>query len=115
MRSRAARSLSCFWPARDLVCLIVLFNSPEFLAFFVVFYALYLALPGPRGQNVLILVASYIFYGWAAPRYAILLAFYTVATYGIGIRIDVTEGGARRAWLILGILVNLGVLGYFKY
>jgi alginate O-acetyltransferase complex protein AlgI len=94
----------------------MIFNSSDFIIFFALVYAAYVRLPSPRQQNWLLLAASYIFYGWAAPRYVVLLIFYTAATFVVGIKIDDSqEPGARKAWLAAGVLINLGVLGYFKY
>jgi alginate O-acetyltransferase complex protein AlgI len=94
----------------------MLFNSPQFILFFAVVYAAYLCLRSPQQQNWLVLVASYVFYGWAAPRYVVLLIFYTAATFVVGIKIDGSgKTGSRKAWLTTGILINLVVLGYFKY
>jgi hypothetical protein len=63
-----------------------------------------------------LLLASYIFYGWAAPQYVLLLIFYTAATFIVGIKIERSDDRiARKWWLVIGIFINLGVLGYFKY
>jgi D-alanyl-lipoteichoic acid acyltransferase DltB (MBOAT superfamily) len=94
----------------------MIFNSSDFIIFFALVYAAYIRLQSPRQQNWLLLGASYIFYGWAAPRYVALLIFYTAATFVVGIKIDdSSRPGARKAWLAAGVLINLGVLGYFKY
>ena len=94
----------------------MIFNSPEFLVFFAVVYGLYLCLPRPSLQNLLLLAASYVFYGWAAPKYLWLLIFYTALTYAAGIGMDRSAGArSRKAFLLFGLAVNLGVLGYFKY
>ena len=94
----------------------MIFNSPEFLVFFAVVYGLYLCLRRPSLQNLLLLAASYVFYGWAAPKYLWLLIFYTALTYVAGIGIDRSAGGrSRKAFLLFGLAVNMGVLGYFKY
>ena len=94
----------------------MLFNSQQFLIFFAIVYTLYLFARDRVQQNIIILVASYVFYAWAAPRYLVLLIFYTLTTFGIAIGIDrAVTPFSRRAYLIAGIAVNLGVLGYFKY
>jgi alginate O-acetyltransferase complex protein AlgI len=94
----------------------MLFNSPEFLIFFPTVYGVYLALPGPSSQNVLLLVASWFFYAWAAPWFVVLLAFYTGLTYLVGIGIEWVATARRRKWMLYaGLALNLGVLGYFKY
>ncbi len=94
----------------------MLFNSLEFLIFFTIVYATYLVLPGPRLQNLLLLAASYVFYGWVAPRFVVLLGFYTLLTYAVGIGIERARGPAlRKAMLWVGLAINVAVLGYFKY
>jgi alginate O-acetyltransferase complex protein AlgI len=93
----------------------LLFNSLAFVAFFAVVYPLYRALPH-RGQNRLLLVASWFFYGWWDVRFLGLLLFTTVVDWAIGLRIEGTsEPAARRRWLITSVVVNLGVLATFKY
>jgi D-alanyl-lipoteichoic acid acyltransferase DltB (MBOAT superfamily) len=94
----------------------MIFNSPAFLVFFAVVYAGYLLLPSPRAQNILLLAASYFFYGWAAPKYLALLGLYTVVTYAVAVGIEASDRQRiRKALLVAGILINLAVLGYFKY
>ena len=94
----------------------MLFNSQKFIVFFAIVYPLYLFSPGRIAKNVIILVASYIFYAWAAPKYLFLLMLYTLATFGVGIGIyRSTLPIRRRAYLIAGIAINICVLGYFKY
>jgi alginate O-acetyltransferase complex protein AlgI len=94
----------------------MLFNSGAFLVFFPVVYATYLALPSQRLQNLLLLGASYVFYGWTAPRYVAILALYTLVTFLIGVAIEKAATKRTRKWMLyLGVGINLAVLGYFKY
>ncbi|HUC79263.1 MAG TPA: MBOAT family O-acyltransferase [Flavisolibacter sp.] len=69
-----------------------------------------------RQQNVLLLVASYVFYGAWDWRFLLLLAFSTFLDYFTGLQIhrSQTKGG-RKTWLLISIVVNLGFLGFFKY
>jgi alginate O-acetyltransferase complex protein AlgI len=101
----------------------VIFHSLDFIAFFLVTLAAYWALPH-RAQNVLLLVASYIFYGWVHPWWPVLLFVTTLVDYWAARRIaeysrphDLTIARPRRksAWLWLSIGANLGVLGFYKY
>lgn len=62
----------------------MLFNSLEFFVFFGVVYSLYLVLP-LRGQNTLLLVAGYVFYGWWDVRFLFLIAFSTTVDFWIGL------------------------------
>jgi len=96
----------------------MVFNSLVFLVFFVVVYAAYRALPH-RGQNWLLLVASYVFYGWWDWRFAGLLAATSLSSWGSGMLIARCRerGNARGAWWASfgNIALNLGILGFFKY
>lgn len=65
----------------------MVFNSVEFFVFFAVVYAAYRILPF-RGQNIMLLVASYIFYGWWDWRFLFLMAFSTVVDFWIGLTMD---------------------------
>src|SRR6185295_14740222 len=93
----------------------MLFNSLEFLVFFAVVFPLYCVL-NRRWQNRMLLVASYIFYGWAEPKFVVLMALTTVADYFIGIRIeDAKSPQSSKRWLIASLVLNLTLLGTFKY
>jgi len=67
-------------------------------------------------QNLLIVVASYIFYGWWEWRFLILIAITTVLSFlsGIGIEKAPTQRG-KKAVMIANVVVNLGILGVYKY
>jgi alginate O-acetyltransferase complex protein AlgI len=94
----------------------MIFNSVSFLPFFLIAYALYLAARKRVLQNVVLLVASYVFYGWAAPKYTLLLAFYTLVSFFGALAIERAHSDwTRRAILTASVVVNLGVLAYFKY
>ncbi|HLX72801.1 MAG TPA: MBOAT family O-acyltransferase [Verrucomicrobiae bacterium] len=92
----------------------MLFNSLEFAVFFPVVCCLYFATPH-RARLPLLLVASCAFYMAFIPAY-ILILFVTIAIdYFAGIRIENTEGRARKTWLIVSILSTCMVLFVFKY
>ncbi len=95
----------------------MLFNSNDFLAFFALFCCGYaLAARSLTLRNILMVVASYVFYSWWDPRFCILLLFTSVLDYSVGRFIGRTHTQtARRAWLILSVTLNLGVLAVFKY
>lgn len=90
------------------------FTSGTFIVFFAALLIIYWLLPRVSWQNVLLLAGSYLFYGWVHPWYAILLGVSTLADYGLT-QLLVTKPTSRRTWLVLSILVNLGVLAFFKY
>jgi alginate O-acetyltransferase complex protein AlgI len=93
----------------------MIFNSFIFWAFFATVLLLYWRLP-LRGQNHLLLVASYIFYGYWDWRYLGLLAASTIVDYYVGyylVRID--DARKRRLLITVSIVMNLTFLGFFKY
>ena len=103
----------------------MLFNSLEFLIFLPIVFLLYwfvfdYAMRGCKRQllwqNLLIVVASYIFYGWWDWRFLVLIAITTVLSFlsGIGIEKAPTQKG-KKAVMIANIAVNLGILGVYKY
>ena len=113
----------------------MLFNSLEFLLFlptvFAVYWILNLWTNRPRGlqaQNLLLLIASYVFYGWWDWRFLSLIAFSTLVDFAVGIQIananaleiptnadDALRSRTAKRWLGVSLGVNLGLLGYFKY
>ncbi len=95
----------------------MLFNSSVFAIFFALVFIGYWSLRGPKSQNILLLVASMVFYGWWDVRFLPLIYLSVVIDYTAGLKISAArEGGGRgRGWLITSIVTNLSVLGYFKY
>ena len=93
----------------------MVFNSVHFVLFFVVVYAAYRALPH-RGQNWLLLAASYYFYASWDWRFLGLLIASTVVDYSCA-RFIAGRGSpsARRTALVASIGFNLAMLGFFKY
>ena len=99
----------------------MIFHSLEFAAFFIVTVTIYWRLP-LAAQNVLLLVASYVFYGWVHPWWPVLLLITTVVDYWSARRIAESVSGSRlpapgsrKKWLWLSIAANLGLLGVYKY
>ncbi len=67
-------------------------------------------------QNLLIVLASYLFYGWWDWRFLSLIFFSTVVDYTVGLRLRKEDNKTKRKVLLwISILVNLGFLGFFKY
>ncbi|NOX59834.1 MAG: hypothetical protein GXP29_13395 [Planctomycetes bacterium] len=93
----------------------MLFNSWEFAIFFVVVFGLYNVL-ALRAQNVLLLVASYFFYGCWDWRFLSLIVISTVVDFVVAKRIEETDDDRRkRRFLLVSVCTNLGILGFFKY
>ena len=93
------------------------FNSYVFGAFFVAVLAVYnLPFLGWRGQKLWLLVTSYLFYAAWDPVFILLVWLSTVVDWGAARLIVASRTKARRrALLIASVIVNLGVLAYFKY
>ncbi len=95
----------------------MLFNSLDFAIFFPIVFVLYwLVSRNLTLRNVLILVASYTFYGWWDWRFLFLIAVSTLVDFYVGKQMYKTEEKRKRKQLLLvSLLVNLGFLVYFKY
>jgi len=93
----------------------MIFNSHTFLIFFAAVFVVYWTIPAQR-RNLVLLVASYIFYGFWDWRFLFLLATSTVIDFTIAKTIHrSTDDGRRLALLWMSVAVNLGFLGIFKY
>jgi D-alanyl-lipoteichoic acid acyltransferase DltB (MBOAT superfamily) len=93
----------------------MLFDTPIFFCFLCLVVAGYWCL-GFRNQNRFLLVASYFFYGWWDWRFLCLMIGSTVIDYFIAIKIeDTTDHRLRRSLLLLSLIVNFSILGFFKY
>lgn len=93
----------------------VLFNSFEFLVFLAVVYFLYLLL-SHRWQNWMLLVASYVFYGWWDWRFLGIIAFTTILDYLISLKVvSARTERSKKRFLSISVVTNLAALGVFKY
>ena len=96
----------------------MLFNSFTFMIFLPVVFLLYWFVFKPlKWQNLLILVASYVFYGWWDWRFLILIVITSLSSYVSGLLIERYEGRRRwqRAVSAANIVLNLSILAAFKY
>jgi alginate O-acetyltransferase complex protein AlgI len=95
----------------------MLFNSFEFLLFFIIIYGLYLIWHKQLHlQNTLLLIASCIFYGAWSWKFLILLFFSAWIDYYAALHIDGTDNRRiKKRWLAASIVSNLSILGFFKY
>jgi alginate O-acetyltransferase complex protein AlgI len=92
----------------------MLFNSVDFILFFIVVLTLYRLVRGVRLQNALLLVASYWFYGAWDPRFLVLIAVSTCIDFRAALGIESSTEHKKR-WLVASMVSNLGLLGFFKY
>jgi len=93
----------------------VFFDTPIYIVFLTLVTLAYWRLRW-RQQNVLLLAASYVFYGWWDPRFLALIAASTIVDFYCAKAIARSEDSRRRrALLTLSLVINLGFLGAFKY
>lgn len=92
----------------------MVFNSLQFLVFFGIVTSAYFLL-AHRYRWVLLLAASCYFYMAFVPMYLGILAFTIIIDYFAGIYLEKFEGGAKKIFLGLSLLANIGVLAVFKY
>lgn len=96
----------------------MLFNSIDFAIFLPIVFITYWFLTNKnlRLQNLLLVLASYLFYGWWDWRFLSLILFSTLIDYTVGRKLNNEENQLKRKGLLwLSISVNLGLLGFFKY
>ena len=96
----------------------MLFNSIDFALFLPIVFILYwfVANKNIKIQNLLIVIASYIFYGWWDWRFLFLIFCSTMVDYIIGFYLsNQNNRKIRKILLFISIAINLGILGFFKY
>lgn len=96
----------------------MLFNSIDFILFLPIVFIIYwfFLKKNIKAQNLLILISSYIFYGWWDWRFLSLIFFSSIIDFSIGKLLSQTDREKKRKLLLItSILVNIGLLGFFKY
>ncbi|WP_323788704.1 MBOAT family O-acyltransferase [Psychroserpens sp.] len=96
----------------------MLFNSIDFAIFLPIVFILYWFVTNKslKLQNILLVVSSYIFYGWWDWRFLSLILFSTLIDYSVGRALAKENAISKRRLLLwTSILVNIGFLGFFKY
>ena len=97
----------------------MVFSSLEFLLLYLsVTFLIYFAVP-LRARNIVLLAVSLVFYGWGEPKYVFLMMFTIAVDYIFGLLVERARlrrdtRGAKAA-LIAAIVINLAILGFFKY
>ena len=103
----------------------LLFNSLAFLAFLPTVFAVYWLVASPKGdgfvsptrlhlQNLFVVAASYVFYGWWDWKFLLLITFTSLWAWASGLAIERFPAKGRLT-VALALVVNLGILGVFKY
>ena len=71
---------------------------------------------GRRAQNWVLLISSLVFYAWGEPKYVLLLMFMALTSWlcALGVERGETKG-SKRAWVVLAAVIDIGLIGYFKY
>ena len=95
----------------------MIFNSASFLLFLpLVFAGYWLLKERLRLQNLFVVVASCVFYGWWDWRFLFLIVFTSAWSYVVGV-VELRRWDAKpsKALLVASLIVNLGILGVFKY
>lgn len=96
----------------------MLFNSLEFILFLPIVFVFYWFLfRKRRWQNLLIVIASYVFYGWWDWRFLLLIALTSACSYASGLLLEHYEGQRKSQQIVsvANIVLNLSILGVFKY
>lgn len=92
------------------------FTTVTFVLFLSLVFAAYWALSSRRAQNLLLLSASYVFYGWWDWRFCTLMLASSLVDYAIGLQLAKVNGTiGRRSFLAMSVVLNLTLLGVFKY
>lgn len=105
----------------------MLFNSFEYILFLPTVFLLYwFVFNRLKWQNILVVVVSYVFYGWWNKTFLLLIAFTTFCSFLSGIAVErarnryegkVLRGGIKWDWWIsvANVTINLLILGIYKY
>lgn len=95
----------------------MVFSSLLFLyAFLPICLIFYFLMKGINGKNIVLLIFSLLFYTWGEPVYVLLLIFMTFWDWFSALLIEKTDSHSKKKfWLVLSVIVNLGLIGYFKY
>jgi len=94
----------------------MVFSTSYFLTIFLPIFLIIYSVVGKKLKNWVILIASIIFYAWGAPKFVFILVGSTIITfYLVRFMHNAELRNRKRVFLILSIILNLGLLMYFKY
>ena len=93
------------------------FTTFTYGIFLIIIVGVYWLLPH-RWQNVLLFVGSCFFYAYCDWRFLALISFSVASSYAVTIKIEKNkkvQGASSKKYLVLGLIANIGILGFFKY
>ena len=99
----------------------MVFSTVLFISFFLpTVFILTLIIPSVRGKNAVLILASLLFYSYGEPIYVLLMLVSCLANWALALALDTRKKedaapAGRKAILTLALVLNLGVLGFFKY
>ncbi|MBQ3427672.1 MAG: MBOAT family protein [Clostridia bacterium] len=91
----------------------MVFSSMVFLFYFLPIVTVVYFIVPKKLKNIVLFIASLVFYAWGEPKYVVIMLFSSVFNYFSGLVIDKTR--AKKAALTVNIIVNIGILVFFKY
>ena len=91
----------------------MIFHSLDFAVFFIITCGIYWMLPH-RAQNLFLVAAGSLFYGYVHPWFLLPLVFSASVDYFAAIQME-RRPAYKRAFLLASLISNLGLLGFFKY
>ena len=94
----------------------MVFSSIPFIFFFLpIFLIIYYLVPF-KIKNIILLIFSLIFYAWGEPIYILLMCFSSIVDYTNGLLLKRTNNKRKRQLILIeSLIVNIGLLGFFKY
>ena len=94
----------------------MVFSGVIFLAFFFPIFIFCYHFAAEKHKNWIVLFTSLIFYAWGAPKFIyILLPLTAIDFYIVKYMYRLPSGVRKKLWLTASLLINLGILAYFKY
>ena len=92
----------------------MVFSSLEFIFRFLPLFLLFYYITPNKYKNITLFICSICFYAFGEPVYVVLILFSILINYGIGRKIGKIQK-RRKAWLMLALVFDIGMLGIFKY
>ena len=95
----------------------MVFSSTIFLCIYLPLVLLGYYICPKKGRNLFLLIVSLVFYAWGEPKYVFLMIFSILVNYVFGRLMDKNRGNGKRLklMLVLSVVIDLGLLGFFKY